>query len=72
MGGLGITKPCHTAASEYEASTKITERLVEQIVVQTHELSEDHTIRTLEQRNRRYKDARLKENLEEVKNALPE
>ena len=29
MGGLGITNPCHSAASEYEASTAITEPLVE-------------------------------------------
>ena len=71
MGGLGITNPCHTAASEYEASTAITEPLVKQIVAQTHELPDDHTIRTLQQRNRRDKDARLRENLEEVKNALP-
>ena len=30
-GGLGITNSCHIAASEYEASTAITEPLVEQI-----------------------------------------
>ena len=72
MGGLGITNPCQTAASEYEASTSITEPLVEQIVAQTHELPDDHIIRTLQQRNRRDKDARLRGNLEKVKNALPE
>ena len=72
MGGLGITNPCHFAASEYEASTAITEPLVEQIVAQTHELPDDHAIRTLQQCNRRDKDARLREDLEEVKNALPE
>ena len=38
MGGLGITKPRHIAASEYEASTAKPEPLVKQIVVQTHEL----------------------------------
>ena len=72
MGCLGITNPCHIAASEYEASTAITEPLVKQIVVQTHELLDDHAIRTLQQCNRRDKDARLREDLEEVKNALPE
>ena len=36
MSGLGLTNPCHTAASEYEASTSITKPLVEQIVAQTH------------------------------------
>ena len=72
MGGLGITNPCHIAASEYEASTAITGPLVEQIVAQTHELPDDHAIRTLQQCNRREKDARLREDLEEVKNALPE
>ena len=34
-------------------------------MAQTYELPDDHTIRTLQQRN-------LRENLEEVKNALPE
>ena len=72
MGGLRITNPCQTAASEYEASTSITEPLVEQIVAQTHEPPDDHTIRTLQQRNRGDKGACLRENLEEVKNALPE
>ena len=72
MGGLGITNPCHSAASEYETSTAITEPLVEQIVAQTHELPDDRAIRTLQQCNRRDKDARLREDLEEVKNALPE
>ena len=68
MGGLRITNPCHIAASEYEASTAITEPLV----AQTRELRDEHTIRTLQQCNRRVKDERLRENLEEVKNALPE
>ena len=72
MGGLGITNPCHIAASEYEASTAITGPLVEQIVAQTHELPDDHAIRTLQLCNRRDKDARLREDLEEVKNAFPE
>ena len=72
MGGLGITNPCHIATSEYQASTAVTEPLVEQIVAQTHELPDDHAIRTLQQCNRRDKDARLGEDLEEVKNALPE
>ena len=67
MGGFGITKPC-----QYEASTAITEPPVEQIVAQTHELPEDQAIRTLQQCNRRDKGARLREDLEEVKNALPE
>ena len=72
MGGLGITNPCHIPVSEYESSTAITGPLVEQIVAQTHELPDDHAIRTLQQCNRRDKDARLREDLEEVKNALPE
>ena len=37
-----------------------------------HKLPEDHAIRTLQQCNHRDNDARLKENLEELKNALPE
>ena len=72
MSGLGITNPCHIAPTQYESSTAITKPLVEQIVVQTHELPDDHAIRTLQQCNRRDKDARLREDLKEVKNALPE
>ena len=37
-----------------------------------HELPDDHAIRTLQQCNHRDKDARLREDQEEVKNALPE
>ena len=70
MGGLGITNPCCIAASEYEASIAITEPL--EIVAQTHELPDDRVIRTLQQCNRREKNARLRDNIEEVKNALPE
>ena len=72
MGGLGITNSCRTAVSEYEVSTAITEPLVEQIVAQTHELPDDRAIRTLQQCNRREKNVRLRDNLEEVTNALPE
>ena len=56
MGGLGITNPRYIAPSEYEASTAITKPLVQQIVVQTHELPNDHAITTLLQFNRRNKD----------------
>ena len=51
VGGLRIISLCHSTASEYEASTAITEPLVEQIVAQTHELLDDRTIRTQQQRN---------------------
>ena len=72
MGGLGITNPCNIAASENEASTATTEPLVEQIMAQTHELPDDRAVRTLQQCNRREKNARLRDNLEGVTNALPE
>ena len=51
MGGLRTLGLCHIAASEYEASTAITEPVVEQIVAQTHELLDDRAIRTQQQRN---------------------
>ena len=72
MGGLGITNPCNIVASENEASTATTEPLVEQIMAQTHELPDDRAVRTLQQCNRREKNARLRDNLEGVTNALPE
>ena len=53
MGGLGITNPCHIAASEYEASTATTEPIVEQIVLQTQEFPGDCAIRS--HRNVTYK-----------------
>ena len=46
VGGLRTIGLCHIAASEYEASTAITEPVVEQIVAQTHELLDDRAIRT--------------------------
>ena len=70
MGGLGITKLCHIVASEYEASIAITEPLVIQIAAQTQELPDDHATRAPQQFKRRDKDARHREDLEEVKNAL--
>ena len=51
VGGLRTIGLCHIAASEYEASTAITEPVVEQIVAQTHELLDDRAIRTQQQRN---------------------
>ena len=51
VGGLRTISLCHSTASEYEASTAITEPLAEQIVAQTHELLDDRTIRTQQQRN---------------------
>ena len=51
VGGLRTISLCHIAASEYEASTAITEPLVEQIVAQTHELLDDRAIRTQQQRS---------------------
>ena len=72
MGGLGIANSRHIAASEYKASTAITEPLVRQIVAQTHELPDDRATRALQQCYRRDKDERLREDVQEVKNALPE
>lgn len=46
-GGLGITNPCHIAAEEYAASTKVTAPLLEQIKSQMHELPDDTNIQTL-------------------------
>ena len=51
VGGLRTISLCHIAASEYEASTAITEPLVEQIVAQKHELLDDRAIRTQQQRS---------------------
>ena len=52
VGGLRTISLCHIAASKYEASTAITEPLVEQIVAQTHELLDDRAIiRTQQQRS---------------------
>ena len=51
VGGLRTISLCHIAASEYEASTAITEPLVEQIVAQTHEILDDRAIRTQQQRS---------------------
>ena len=41
-------------------------------MAQTHDLPDDRAVRTLQQCNRREKNARLRDNLEGVKDALPE
>ena len=41
-------------------------------MAQTHEPPDDRAVRTLQQCNRRQKNARLRDNLEGVKNTLPE
>jgi len=56
---------------EYTASTKVTAPLAEQIVSQTHELPNDHTVRSLQQEARKENQQRLCEKFEEVKNDLP-
>ena len=72
MGGLGFTNPRQTAASEYAASVKITAPLVQQIVSQAHEPSDDDAIRALQQNALKEKHERLRREFEDVKNSLPQ
>ena len=49
MGGLGIANPFSDANLDYTSSVKVTAPLVEQIVVQVHQLPEDSLIRSAQQ-----------------------
>ena len=70
-GGLGFTDPVVTSSSEYEASVKVTNPLVRQIVDQEHQPPDASEIRTLRLSARKQKDGCLSERLEQVNNSLP-
>jgi len=72
MGGLRLTNPSQTVASEYAESVKITAPLVEQIVSQAHEPPDADAIRTLQQSALKEKNERLRRELEDAKNYLPQ
>ena len=48
LGGLGLINPVENAAYEFNASTAITEPLVQQIVRQEHEIPDDDVIRSIQ------------------------
>ena len=70
-GGLGFTDPVVTSSSEYEASVKVTNPVVRQIVDQEHQPPDTSEIRTLQLSARKQKDDCLIERLEQVNNSLP-
>ena len=71
MGGRGITNPTQTAASEFTASRKTTAPLVQQIVRQAHELTNEDEVRKMRQIAQKEKNDILRECQENVKRALP-
>ena len=70
-GGLGFTDPVVTSSLKYEASIKVTNRLVRRIVEQEHQPPDATEIRTLQLSTRKQKDDCLSERLGQVKNSLP-
>ena len=56
MGGLGFTDPVVTSSSEYEASIKVTNPLVRQIVEQEDQPPDASEIQTLQLSTRKQKD----------------
>ena len=66
-GGMGLVNPTELASPEYTASTKDTAPLAEQIVSQTHELPNDHTVRSLRQEARKENKQCLCDKFEEVR-----
>ena len=70
-GGLGFTDPVVTSSSEYEASVKVTNPVVRQIVDQEHQPPHASEIRTLQLSARKQKHDCLIERLEQVNNSLP-
>ena len=71
LGGLGLVNPARIASQEYEASVKITDPLVRQIVEQAHKPPDETEIKTLQTSARREKDERLKIQYEQVRESLP-
>ena len=71
LGGLGLINPVENAAYEFNASTAITEPLVQQIVRQEHEIPDDDVIRSIQTNTRKVKEERLQTTQAEVKDALP-
>ena len=71
LGGLGLINPVENAAYEFNASTAITEPLVQQIVRQEHEIPDDDVIRSIQTNTRKAKEERLQTAQAEVKDALP-
>ena len=60
LGGFGLVNPARTASQEYEASVKITDPLVRQIVEQAHNPPDKTEIKTLQTSARSEKDEWLK------------
>ena len=71
LGRLGLVNPFRIASQEYEASVKITDPLVRQIVEQAHKSPDETEIKTLQTSARREKDERLKMQCEQVRESLP-
>ena len=71
LGGLGLINPVENAAYEFNASTAITEPLVQQIVRQEHEIPDDDVIRSIQTNTRKAKEERLQTTQAEAKDALP-
>ena len=70
MGGLGIINPTKTATSEFTASRKATAPLAQHIVVQAHELPNEHEVRKMKQSAQKEKNDILRECQENVERAL--
>ena len=66
-----MTNPSESAESEYSASIRMSAPLVDKIMAQSHETSDDADVRRLMHAVRKKKDDHLKGKLEELKVSLP-
>ena len=47
LGGLGLTNPCKSAASEYSSSVRVSAPLVKEIIKQSHETPGEANVREI-------------------------
>ena len=72
LGGLGFLNPLENGGSEYKASVSITAPLVNQIVAQAHEPSDEADVNKLRRRMRREKEEVLRRKYDNLKRSLPD
>ncbi|EDO37922.1 predicted protein [Nematostella vectensis] len=71
LGGLSMTNPCLEADIELSSSVKATAPLVQQIVVQSHQLPDDSVVKSLQQAVKSERAEVLKERADGIRDEAP-
>ena len=70
MGGIGLTNPSQVAASQYVASSNISDPLAQQIKSQVHEPPDENEIHAVQREMRQVTNQYLKEIVDQVKGSV--